>query len=100
MSTLNPTPLARLLDARGRPYFLWDVDVDLDTFKRNLCDPDREVAVYWTSKLMRQAKPDDVFTFVSLARLGELWPVLEPTLGKTRAFWTWLLQAWGVIDDS
>jgi hypothetical protein len=43
---------------------------------------------------MRQAKPDDVFQFVTLARIRELWPRLDKYLGRSRPFWTWLLDTW------
>ncbi len=33
---------------------------------------------------MRQAKPDDVFTFVSLDELYDLLPAIERYLGRTR----------------
>ena len=48
-------------------------------------------------KLMRQAKPDDVFTFVSLDHIRTLWPRIERRLGRTRDFWVWLLGQWEVI---
>jgi hypothetical protein len=63
---LNPTPRERMVDAQGRPYFLWDCDLDLETFQERLRDPDPAVRAYFIGKLMRQAKPDDVFQFVSL----------------------------------
>lgn len=44
---------------------------------------------------MRQAKPDDVFTFVSAEDIADLWPDLERYLGRTRPFWRWLLGYWG-----
>ncbi|MBL8113345.1 MAG: hypothetical protein JNK60_10700 [Acidobacteria bacterium] len=66
----------------------------LDEFERQLVDPDPEVRAYFTGKLMRQAKPDDVFTFVKLATIRELWPSLERYLGDKRPFWTWLLERW------
>jgi hypothetical protein len=43
---------------------------------------------------MRQAKPDDVFQFVSAHTIRELWPQLEPYLGNTREFWAWLFATW------
>ena len=55
---------------------------------------DRTTKAYLIGKLMRQAKPDDVFTFVREAEIRELWPDLERYLGKTRSFWVWLLAAW------
>lgn len=95
---LAPTPDERLTDGYGRPYFLWDVDMDLDAFRALLDSDDRDTRAYWLGKLMRQAKPDDVFTFVDARTIGAHWPDLVRYLGDTRPFWTWLLTRWGVID--
>lgn len=38
---------------------------------------------------MRQAKPDDVFTFVTLAEIEALFPLIARYLGRSREFWTW-----------
>lgn len=91
---LFPTPRERLLDAQGRPYFLWDSDMTLAAFEAGLADPDPEVRGYLMGKLMRQAKPDDVFQFVSLEAIRTHWSVLERYLGHRRAFWQWLLEGW------
>jgi hypothetical protein len=91
---LNPTPPELLTDQQGRPYFLWDCEMTLDEFRRQLEDSDPDVRAYLIGKLMRQAKPDDVFTFVSPRQIREHWPLLERYLGKTREFWTWLFEAW------
>jgi hypothetical protein len=40
-----------------------------------LADPDPEVRAYYLGKLMRQAKPDDVFTFVTLREIKALFPL-------------------------
>ena len=76
MSVLAPTPPERMIDAKGRPYFLWDEDITLDVFRSRLADPDPEVRAYYLGKLMRQAKPDDVFTFATLRDIVELFPLL------------------------
>ncbi len=94
MSVLAPTPFERMVDAAGRPYFPWDDDMSLVTFRQKLRDPDPEVRAYFLGKLMRQAKPDDVFTFASVDELERSWPQLERYLGKTREFWRWLLDRW------
>jgi hypothetical protein len=91
---LNTTPQDRMVDPQGRPYFLWDTDMPLSVFRERLHGSDIEVRAYLVGKLMRQAKPDDVFAFVSLAEIAELWPRLERYLGKSRPFWTWLLGWW------
>ncbi len=43
--------------------------------------------------------PVDVFTFLDLTGIRDLWPALEPHVGRTRAFWIWILDAWDVVDD-
>lgn len=91
---LNFTPPERLTDAQGRPYFLWDCDLTLEQFRERLEDPDPEVRAYLVGKLMRQAKPDDVFLFVEPDTIRELWPRLLRYLGRTREFWKWLLDTW------
>ena len=91
---LNPTSPDRLTDRQGHPYFLWDSEMTLDEFRRGLQDPNPEVRAYLVGKLMRQAKPDDVFTFISTVEIRALWPRLERYLGQAREFWTWLLDAW------
>ena len=101
MPILNPTPLERMVDAKGRPYFLWDDEMTLDQFRARLREPDIEVRAYLVGKLMRQAKPDDVFQFVRLAEIVALWPKLERYLGRTRPMWRWLLDRWsGSSDDA
>lgn len=91
---VNPTPAQYLADRNGRPYFLWDCQLTLEQFERGLRDPDSEVRAYLVGKLMRQAKPDDVFSFVSPRTIRELWPHLERYLGQSREFWTWLFERW------
>jgi hypothetical protein len=94
MSRLNPTPRDRLCDAQGRPYFLWDMDMTLERFEELLHHGDLTAQAWLTGKLMRQAKPDDVFEFVTLRRIRELWPELQRHLGRSKPFWTWLLEEW------
>jgi hypothetical protein len=98
MAILAPTPPDQLVDERGRPYFLWDADLTIDEFRARLRDPDPEVRAYFLGKLMRQAKPDDVFTFASLADIRAQFSAIERYLGHTREFWVWLLGKWTRAD--
>jgi len=91
---LAPTPRDKLCDAQGRPYFLWDCDVTLDEFTRKL-EVRGDTRDYWLCALLRQAKPDDVLTFVSLEDVREAWPRIGSRVGKAAAFWSWRL-AYGV----
>lgn len=92
---LLPTPPDRLVDQDGRPYFLWDSEMTLAEFQRRLREENDEGRAYLIGKLMRQAKPDDVFTFVSVADIVSLWPRVRRYLGRTLGFWCWLLDRWG-----
>lgn len=94
MAMLNPTPPNLLVDPVGRPYFLWDMDMTLAAFVARLTDPDPDVRAYFIGKLMRQAKPDDVFTFVTAMAIWEQWPRIERHLGHSREFWQWLFTSW------
>mgnify|MGYP001576817854 FL=1 len=91
---MNPTDTRSLTDGQGRPYFLWDTETTIEEFRRGLADPDPRVSGYLHGKLMRQAKPDDVFVFTTRARIRELWPQIERYLGRSREFWRWILRKW------
>src|SRR5690242_9454262 len=94
MAILNPTSRARMTDGHGRPYFIWDDDITLEQFRALLRDADPDARAYLVGKLMRQAKPDDVFEFVRLDDIVALWPKLDRYLGRSRAMWRWLLDLW------
>jgi hypothetical protein len=70
---------------------LWDEDLTLDDFRLRLVDPDPELRAYFVGKLLRQAKPDDALSFVSLSEIEALWEQVQPYLGKRKEFWSWLL---------
>lgn len=67
-----PMPRDRLVDARGRPYFLWDVDMTLD----------------------------DVLEFVDWDRIQRDWPRMARYLGRRREFWAWWLARVGRAVDA
>lgn len=94
MKVLNPTPAAALCDAHGRPYFLWDEDTTLAAFVARLASGTDEARALDIGKLMRQAKPDDVFGFVSAHEIARLWPHIERNLGRSRTLWTHVFDTW------
>lgn len=100
MARLYPTPRDRLVDGKGRPYFLWDSDMTLQEFEHGLASATPDGRAYLIGKLMRQAKPDDVFTFVTTDEIVAQWPHLERYLGRQRPFWRWLLGFWGYDLDA
>lgn len=89
---IAPTPTAKLCDARGRPYFLWDCDVTLTELRAHLASADDARRGYWLAKVMRQAKPDDAIAIAGLAEMRRLWLRIERGLGRQRDFWAWYLD--------
>jgi len=90
---LNQTTADEMVDAGGRPYFLWDVEMSLDEFVEALRSGGDVERAYLIGKLMRQARHDDVFLFVTLGEIKLLWPMLEKYLGSSMGFWRWLVEA-------
>ncbi len=87
-----------ILDAQGRPYFLWDRDLTDEQFRAHLADSDPQVRLVALGVIMRQARPEDVFLYVSEAEVRASWDQVQPFLGRSRAFWTWLLDTWASLD--
>jgi len=97
---LNPTPPGEMLDRRGRPYFLWDTETTLDEFLGHLGGGELPVVRgYALGKLLRQAKPDDVFRFVTLRQIRDSWAEAESHLGDRAPFWRWLLCRMERVDE-
>lgn len=95
MRFLNQTPAERITNLDGYPYFLWDCKVTLENFKAGLRNREEpECRAYLAAKLLRQAKPDDVFIYLTPQEIADLWPSMVRYLGKERDFWDWLLNLW------
>ena len=92
---LAPTPLERLCDANGRPYFLWDVDMSMDEWRALTESADPNERAYWMARALRDAKPDDALTFFALDDIVAIWPLAKRFIGRQRAFWVWYLGRMG-----
>jgi hypothetical protein len=77
-----------------RPYFLWDDDVSVAEFRSRLGSPDRDVAARSFARLLRDARYEDVWIFVTPQDVSERLPEIEPYLGRSRGLWTHLMRAW------
>lgn len=93
---LGETPSDKLIDAEGRPYFLWDCDLTMQQLRSELVGADPTTRAYWVGKVMRQAKPEDALALIPAAQMADQWDAVERHLGERRAFWTWLLTRWGL----
>ena len=86
---------SRALDSEdAQPYFLWDQPITVGALKERLRIGDAAERAEWASRILREARFDDVWRFLSLNDVLQLWPSLASRLGRRRAFWTWMLDRW------
>lgn len=76
------------------PYFLWDEPTSVRQLREILCTADPELKRYYTAKILREARYDDVWKFLSLQEVSAEWENLRPILGRQRAFWEFLFSVW------
>ena len=79
---------------RDRPYFLWDVDVTEAELRARLRHPDPAIRAQWQGCLLREARFDEVWSYLTLDEVLRDWPLIQRHLGRRRDFWVWLLDGW------
>ena len=91
---MRPT-CSRALDSEdAQPYFVWDRPLTVAELRERLRGSDPDEKVVWMARILRDARFDDVWRFVTLGDVLAQWPMLAPRLGRRRAFWTWMLDRW------
>ena len=88
------SPEGNPAEARESPYFLWDRDLSTEELRAILDDPAHPKRLQLLALLLREARPTDVWNYVSPTTVWALWPKLEPRLGRRRALWTWVFESW------
>jgi hypothetical protein len=86
----------------AQPYFVWDVPVTVGELRRLLRHPDRRTRAMWVARVMREARYQDVWKFVTLAEIVDLYPDLRRHLGRARPMWDFLIEGWradGLLDQ-
>jgi hypothetical protein len=85
---------ADLTDDAARPYFLWDEDLSVAQVREILARGPEEEKVRLLAKILREARDDEVWRLTTVREVRSRWAVLAPHLGRRRAFWEFLLDAW------
>ena len=80
--------------APDRPWFLWDVDVSDAVFRERLKDPDPRIRAQWQGKLLREARVEEVWRYLSLTEILANWEFIRRHLGRRRPLWDSTLNAW------
>lgn len=91
--TLGPLTL-NLKERHGRPYFLWDDAITVEDLRRIIRSGPSEERVRYMARILREARFEDVWEFLTPADLVEHWSRLQPHLGRKREFWAFFLRAW------
>jgi hypothetical protein len=77
------------------PYFNWDAPVTNAAVRQAIAEGTEDDKVFWIAKIMREARYDDVWKYVSLRHdVMPRWPTIEPQLGRWRDKWRFLIAAW------
>ncbi len=91
MGTLLSTDLS---DPQAIPYFLWDDPMTVENFKALLQSASTAERARLLGKLLREARDNDVWRFVSPMDVFAQWPVIAQHLGRRRGFWEFLFGHW------
>jgi hypothetical protein len=77
------------------PYFNWDAPVTNAEVRRAIAEGTEDDKVMWIARIMREARYEDVWRYVSLRRdVLPRWPRIEPHLGRWRDKWRFLVEGW------
>ena len=77
-----------------RPYFLWDIEITDEEFRARLLHPNPGIRAQWQGRLLREARYDEVWGYVTLDDLLANWERIRRHLGRRRTFWDWLIAGW------
>jgi hypothetical protein len=84
------------------PYFLWDEPMTVAELKQKLTSASPSEQTRLLAKLLREARDTDVWKFTTPKEVWRRWHELAPQLGRRRAFWKFLFEAWekeGLLDE-
>lgn len=79
-----------------RAYFLWDYNLTNAEVKNLLKDGNRETRLWLISRIIESAKFKDVFKYVSLNDLAQVFPHLRLRQPIKNA-WQKALKVWGAL---
>ena len=79
---------------RDRPYFLWDVEITEPQLRERLHHADPDTRAQWQARVMREARFDEVWQYLTLDEILANWEPIKRHLGRRRPIWEFLLRGW------
>ena len=81
-------------DSADRPDFLWDEPLSRDDLKKLLHGENQEERLYYAAKILREARFEEVWDYLSPAFLASHWEKLGRRLGRKKGFWEFFYTTW------
>lgn len=92
-----------LQNPEAKPWFLWDDPMTVAEVRRVLDEGSDAARLRLLARILREARDTEVWAFTTPREVIREWDRLAPMLGRRRAFWAWLLDAWraqGLLDGA
>jgi hypothetical protein len=90
-----------LEDPASVPYFLWDEPMSVAELRERLATSSAPEKARLLGKILREARDQDVWAFITPQEIARNWQVLSHHLGRRREFWRFLIDGWqrsGLLD--
>jgi hypothetical protein len=81
-------------NATEKPDFLWDEPLSRQQLKQLLESGSEEQRVYYAAKILREARFEQVWEYLTPAFFDLYWDKLKTRLGRKKRFWQFLHDAW------
>ena len=81
-------------DATERPDFLWDESLTRSDLRQILEAGNEQERIYYTAKILREARFEEVWDYISPAFLSSHWEKLRGKLGRRNGFWEFFYVTW------
>ncbi len=81
------------MNNKQRPYFLWDYDLTDDQVRQILSGPNQTEKIWIMSRILESARFEDVWNYVSLKEVKEMFSKLKLKKPIERA-WERALYVW------
>ena len=78
----------------AHPYFLWDEPITVAEFRALLKSTDPAVRAWSLQRLLREARFDDVWKFITPQEVANAWDQIRNGMGRRRSFWEFILKKW------
>jgi hypothetical protein len=83
-----------LHEVKDKPDFLWDEPLTRDDLKKLLDGRNEDERLYYTAKILREARFEEVWDYVSPMFLASHWEKLRRRLGRKKRFWEFFYTTW------